>query len=165
MGINLASYVGATQVRRMVLGDDDRAPTAAELERMKALVRDAMQDGAVGLSTSLQYAPAPYATTEELIALAAEAAKFGGIYATHMRNEGNAIYAALDEAFRIGREASIPVEIWHLKAAGKANWGRMPEIVARIEAARRSRRGHHRGHLRVSRRIQYLLRDHSAVGA
>ncbi len=138
MGINLASYVGATQVRRMVLGDDNRAPTPAELERMQALVRQAMQEGAVGLSTALQYAPAPYATTEELIALAAEAGKLGGIYATHIRNEGDAIFSALDEAFRIGREAHIPVEIWHLKAAGKANWGRMPEIVARIEAARRS---------------------------
>ena len=138
MGINLASYVGATQVRRMVLGDDNRAPTAAELERMKALVREAMRDGTVGVSTALQYAPAPYAGTEELIALAAEAAKAGGIYASHIRNEGDSILSALDEAFRIGREAHIPVEIWHLKAAGKANWGRMPEIVGRIDAARRS---------------------------
>ena len=138
MGINLASYVGATQVRRMVLGDDNRAPNAAELERMKALVRDAMRDGAIGVSTSLQYAPAPYASTEELIALAAEAARFGGTYASHIRNEGDRIDAALDEAFRIGREARIPVEIWHLKAAGKANWGRMREIVDRIEAARKS---------------------------
>jgi N-acyl-D-amino-acid deacylase len=138
IGINLATYVGATQVRRMVIGDDNRAPTAAELDRMRALVREAMQDGAVGLSTSLQYAPAPYATTEELIALAAEAAKFGGIYATHMRSEANAIFAALDETIRIGREAKIPVEIWHLKVAGKANWGRMPEVIARIEAARRA---------------------------
>jgi N-acyl-D-aspartate/D-glutamate deacylase len=138
IGINLATYVGATQVRRVVIGDDDRAPTAAELDRMRALVSEAMQDGAVGLSTSLQYAPAPYATTEELIALAAEAAKFGGIYATHMRSEANAISAALDETIRIGREARIPVEIWHLKVAGKANWGRMPEVIARIEAARRS---------------------------
>lgn len=138
MGINLASYVGATQVRRMVLGDADRAPTPAELDRMRALVRGAMQEGAIGLSTSLQYAPAPYAKTDELIALAAEAAKFGGIYASHIRDEGNGILGALDEAFRIGREAHIPVEIWHLKAAGKSNWGRMPEIVARIEQARKS---------------------------
>jgi N-acyl-D-amino-acid deacylase len=138
IGINLATYVGATQVRRVVIGDDNRAPTAAELDRMRALVREAMQDGAVGLSTSLQYAPAPYATTEELIALAAEAAKFGGIYATHMRSEANAISGALDETIRIGREANIPVEIWHLKVAGKANWGRMPEVIARIEAARRA---------------------------
>jgi dihydroorotase/N-acyl-D-amino-acid deacylase len=138
IGINFASYVGATQVRRMVLGDVDRAPTPAELEHMKTLVRDAMRDGAMGLSSSLQYAPAPYATTEELIALASEASRFGGIYATHMRSEGDAVIAALDEAIRIGREANIPVEIWHLKAAGKPNWGRMPEIVEHIEAARRS---------------------------
>jgi dihydroorotase/N-acyl-D-amino-acid deacylase len=92
----------------------------------------------VGLSTSLQYAPAPYAKTGELIALAAEAARLGGTYASHIRDEGDAILPALDEAFRIGREANIPVEIWHLKAAGKSNWGRMPQIVAHIEAARKS---------------------------
>jgi N-acyl-D-amino-acid deacylase len=138
MGINLGTYVGATQVRRMVLGDDNVQPTPAQLEQMKALVRDAMHDGAVGVSTSLQYAPAPYATTEELIALAAEAAKFGGVYATHMRSEGSFITAAIDEATRIGREAHIPVEIWHLKAAGKPQWGQMPQIVAQIEKARAS---------------------------
>ncbi len=138
IGINLASYVGATQVRRVVIGENNRAPNASELERMKELVAQAMSEGAVGLSTALQYAPAPYASTEELIALASEAARSGGIYATHMRSEGDAIDAALDETFRIGREAGIPVEIWHLKAAGKRNWGRMPEIVARIETARRS---------------------------
>jgi N-acyl-D-amino-acid deacylase len=138
IGINLASYVGATQVRRMILGDADRTPTPSELEEMKSLVRTAMNEGAVGLSTALQYAPAPYAKTEELIALAAESARLGGIYATHMRSEGNAILNALDEAIRIGREAHTSVEIWHLKAAGKSNWGRMPEIVAHIEEARRS---------------------------
>ena len=136
IGINVADYVGATQVRRIALGNDNRAPSPAELEQMKALVRDAMQDGAVGVSTSLQYAPAPYANTEELIALAAEAGKLGGIYATHMRSEGDAIIHALDEAIRIGREGHIPIEIWHLKAAGKNNWGRMPEIVAPFEGAR-----------------------------
>src|SRR5213076_551331 len=101
LGINMASYVGATQVRRMVLGDADRQPTAAELDRMKALVREAMEQGAVGVSTSLQYAPAPYAKTEELIALASEAAKYGGVYATHMRSEAGAVLEALDEAIRI----------------------------------------------------------------
>jgi N-acyl-D-amino-acid deacylase len=136
IGINFASYVGATQVRRVVIGDVNRDPTPAELQKMKDLVREAMQDGAVGVSTALQYAPAPYAKTEELIALASEASKYGGIYATHMRNEGDGIDVALDEAFRIGREASIPVEIWHLKAGGKQNWGRMPEIVQRIDSAR-----------------------------
>ncbi|MGA9797581.1 MAG: D-aminoacylase [Terriglobales bacterium] len=136
MGINLASYVGATQVRRMVLGDDDKQPTPAQLDQMRELVRQAMREGAVGVSTSLEYAPAPYAKTEELIALASEASKFGGIYATHMRDESNSILTAIDEALRIGREGHVPVEIWHLKVAGKANWGRMPEVVAKINAAR-----------------------------
>jgi dihydroorotase/N-acyl-D-amino-acid deacylase len=136
MGINLASFVGATQVRRMVLGDDDKQPTPAQLDQMRELVRQAMREGAVGVSTSLEYAPAPYAKTEELIALASEASKFGGIYATHVRDESNAILPAIDEALRIGREGHLPVEIWHLKVAGKANWGRMPEVVAKINAAR-----------------------------
>jgi N-acyl-D-amino-acid deacylase len=136
MGINLASYVGATQVRRMVLGDDNKQPTPQQLEQMKALVDDAMKDGAVGVSTSLEYAPAPYAKTDELITLATEAGKFGGIYSTHMRNESDAVLEAIDEALRIGREAHVPVEIWHIKVAGKHNWGRMPEVVAKINAAR-----------------------------
>lgn len=136
IGDNFASYVGATQVRRMVLGDDDKQPTPEQLEQMKSLVRDAMRDGAVGLSTALQYPPAPYARTSELIALASEASKFGGIYATHMRSESNNESSAIDEALQIGRDAHIPVEIWHLKAAGKENWGRMPAIVAKIDAAR-----------------------------
>jgi N-acyl-D-amino-acid deacylase len=138
LGINLASYVGATQVRRMVLGDGDRQPTPDELERMRGLVRDAMGEGAVGVSTALQYPPAPYARTEELIALAAEAAKAGGVYATHMRSEGTEIDAALNETIRIGREARIPVEIWHLKVAGKQSWGRMPQVVAKIDSARKA---------------------------
>jgi N-acyl-D-amino-acid deacylase len=138
IGINVGDYVGATQVRRMVLGDDDRQPTADELAKMKGLVADAMRDGAVGLSTSLQYPPAPYAKTEELIALASEAARFGGVYATHMRSESKDILSALDEAIRIGREAKLPVEIWHLKVAGKSNWGRMGQVVAKIDSARRA---------------------------
>ena len=138
IGINFASYVGATQVRRMVLGDGDRTPTQEQLDRMRALVRDAMREGAVGVSTSLQYPPAPYAHTDELVALATEASAFGGMYATHMRSEGVDIDAALDEAITIGREARIPVEIWHLKVAGKRNWGRMPQVVAKIDSARRA---------------------------
>jgi dihydroorotase/N-acyl-D-amino-acid deacylase len=136
VGINIASYVGATQVRAMVLGPDDVQPTPAQLEQMKELVRQAMRDGAVGVSTSLEYPPAPYARTEELIALAQQASAAGGIYATHMRNESDAILPAIDEALRIGREAHIPVEIWHLKVAGKENWGRMPEVITKINAAR-----------------------------
>jgi dihydroorotase/N-acyl-D-amino-acid deacylase len=136
MGINLASYVGATQVRRMALGDDNKQPTPEQLEQMKALVREAMKDGTVGVSTALEYAPAPYARTDELIALAAEGGRFGGIYSTHMRNESDSVLDAIDEALRIGREAHVPVEIWHIKVAGKNNWGRMPEVVAKINAAR-----------------------------
>ena len=138
MGINLASYVGATQVRRVVIGDADRDPSAEELNRMKALVDQAMREGTVGVSTSLQYPPAPYAKTDELIALATEASRYGGIYATHMRSEGDAIMDALKETARIAREAKIPAEIWHIKVAGKSNWGRMPEVVAFIEQARAS---------------------------
>ena len=136
MGINLGTYVGATQVRRVVLGDADVQPTPAQLDQMKSLVDQAMQQGAMGVSSSLEYAPAPYASTEELIALAAEAAKYGGVYATHMRSEGDAETASLDEVIRIGREAHIPVEIWHLKTAGKSNWGKMPQVVAKIDAVR-----------------------------
>jgi len=138
IGINFATYVGATSVRRMILGDEDRRPTAQQLEQMKGLVAESMRAGAMGLSSALEYAPAPYASTDELIALAREAAKFGGIYATHMRSEGDGIMSALEEAVRIGREAGAPVEIWHLKTAGKNNWGRMPEVVAKIDAARAS---------------------------
>ena len=134
--INLGSYVGATQVRQMVLGSENRAPSATELAEMQRLVKEAMEQGALGLSSSLVYAPANYARTDELVALARVAAAHGGIYSTHMRGEGRGIFAALDEAFTIAREARIPVEIFHLKLAGKEMWGRMGEVVSRIEAAR-----------------------------
>jgi dihydroorotase/N-acyl-D-amino-acid deacylase len=136
IGINFATYVGATQVRRMVVAEENRAPSPAELEQMKQLVRTAMQQGAMGVSTSLQYAPAPYASTEELIALAGEGCKAGGIYATHMRNEGSGVMTAIEEVIRIAKEAKCPIEIWHIKAAGKPNWGRMTEIVQRINQVR-----------------------------
>jgi N-acyl-D-amino-acid deacylase len=136
LAINLATYVGATQVRQYVLRDENRAPTATELDEMRKLVAQAMEEGAVGLSTSLVYAPAFYAKTDELIELAKVASRYGGVYATHMRNESNSIMPALDEALRIGSEANIPVEIFHLKMAGKPNWGKMRDVVAGIEAAR-----------------------------
>jgi dihydroorotase/N-acyl-D-amino-acid deacylase len=136
IGINIGSYVGATTVREMVIGFADRAPTATELARMQGIVEASMRQGAVGLSSALEYAPAPYASTEELIALAGTAARFGGIYATHMRSEQEAIMASIDETIRIGREAHVPVEIWHLKAGGVGNFGLMPEIVAHIGRAR-----------------------------
>jgi len=136
--INLGTYVGAGQVRKKVLGQVNRAPTSDELRDMEEYVGDAMLDGAMGLSTALIYAPSNYAKTDELIDLAKIASKYGGIYATHMRNEGDDEMAALDEAFRIGREASIPIEIFHLKVSGKQNWGKMPQVIAKIEDARNS---------------------------
>lgn len=135
-GVNLATFVGATQVRAVVLGKEDRAPTPHELEQMVEYVEDAMLDGALGVSTSLIYAPANYARTEELIALAKAASKHQGIYASHIRNEGDTEMQALDEAFRICREANIPVEIWHFKVAGRQNWGKMRQVIARVEQAR-----------------------------
>jgi len=134
--INLATYVGATQVRQCILHDDNRPPSASELDQMKDLVARAMQDGAVGVSSSLIYAPAFYAKTDELVALARVAAKYGGVYASHMRNEGNSEMQAIDEAITIGREAGIPVEIFHLKVAGKQNWGKMADVIKKIEDAR-----------------------------
>ena len=135
-GVNLGTFVGATQVREYVIGYDDRPPTPAELAAMKKLVADAMRDGALGVSTSLQYVPARFAKTDELIELAKVAHQYGGIYASHQRSEANAIDASLDEVFEIARKAQIPAEIWHLKTAYKKNWGRMPQVLARIKQAR-----------------------------
>ncbi|MGI9103588.1 MAG: N-acyl-D-amino-acid deacylase family protein [Terriglobales bacterium] len=137
-GLNLGTYVGAAQVREVVVGREDRAPTADELQRMQQLVDEAMRQGALGVSTALIYAPGNYARTEELIALAKVAARHGGIYASHIRSEGDAETAALQEAFRIGREAGLPVEIFHLKVSGKPNWGRMRQVVEMVEQARAS---------------------------
>ncbi|HEX4783855.1 MAG TPA: D-aminoacylase [Candidatus Sulfotelmatobacter sp.] len=136
--LNIGTYVGAAQVRVAVLGDIDRAPTPEELDKMKALVAEAMQQGAFGISTALIYPPGHYAKTEELIELAKVAGQYGGIYATHMRSEGQSETAALDEALRIGREGHLPVEIFHLKVIGKPRWGTMPKIVGTIQAARDS---------------------------
>ena len=135
-GLNLGTFVGATQVREYVVGYDNRAPTSAELESMKNLVAAAMRDGALGLSTSLQYIPARFATTDELVELAKVARQYGGIYATHQRSEANALDESLAEVFEIARRARIPIEIWHLKTAYKKNWGRMPEILGKIKQAR-----------------------------
>jgi N-acyl-D-amino-acid deacylase len=136
--INIGTYVGAAQVREAVLGDVDRAPTPEELEKMKALIAEAMQQGAFGMSTALIYPPGQYAKTDELIELAKVVAQYGGIYATHMRSEGQTETIALQEALRIGREARLPVEIFHLKVIGKSRWGTMPKIVEMIQAARDS---------------------------
>src|SRR5437588_2395703 len=135
-GVNLGTFVGATQVREYVIGYDDRPPTPAELEQMKKLVAEAMKDGALGVSTSLQYVPARFAKTDEIVELAKVAHRYGGIYISHQRSEANAIDDSMKEVFEIARRASIPAEIWHFKTAYKKNWGRMPEMLRRIEAAR-----------------------------
>ncbi len=136
--LNIGTYVGSAQVREAVIGDDDRAPSTFELGQMKALVEQAMRDGALGISSALIYPPNIYAKTDELIALAQVASKFGGIYATHMRSEGASEMPALAEAIRIGREANLPVEIFHLKVSGKPRWGSMKNVVAAIQNARDS---------------------------
>ncbi|HKD92981.1 MAG TPA: D-aminoacylase, partial [Terriglobales bacterium] len=136
--LNIGTYVGATQVREAVIGEVDRAPTPQEMGQMKTLVAQAMCDGAFGLSTALIYPPGHYAKTEELIELAKVAGQYGGLYASHMRSEGRTEDAAVDEALRIGREANVPVEIFHLKIIGQPRWGTMPRLVAKIQAARDS---------------------------
>jgi len=133
---NVASFVGATTIREHVVGLADRPPTPEELERMKALVRVEMEGGALGVGSSLIYAPAFYASTEELIALCAVAAEYRGKYISHMRSEGNRLLEAVDELIRIAREADIPAEIYHLKAAGQANWDKLDQVIAKVEQAR-----------------------------
>ena len=136
--LNLGSFVGAGGVREMVIGRENRPATPAELDRMRQIVADAMRDGALGLSSSLQYVPDRFASTDELVELARVAASHGGVYLTHQRSESNAIDSSLDEVFAIAERAAIPTEIWHLKVAYRANWGRMPAVLERIEAARAS---------------------------
>ena len=136
--INLGTFVPATAVRRTVIGMDNRPPTAAELTRMEDMVDQAMQDGAFGLSSALIYVPGSFAQTAELVALAKVAAKYQGIYITHIRGESFNLFNALDEAIGIGRDAGLPVVIFHLKVGAKANWGRMNEALAKIDAANRS---------------------------
>ena len=136
--INLGTFVPATAVRRTVIGMDNRPPTAAELTRMEDMVDQAMQDGAFGLSSALIYVPGSFAQTAELVALAKVAAKYQGIYITHIRGESFNLFNALDEAIGIGRDAGLPVVIFHLKVGAKANWGRMNEALAKINAANRS---------------------------
>jgi N-acyl-D-aspartate/D-glutamate deacylase len=134
--INVGSFVGAGGIRSFVIGDGQREATPAELEPMKTLVAEAMEQGALGLSTSLQYVPSRFASTDELVALASVAAKYGGIYITHQRSESAGIMDSLDEVFTIAERAKIPAEVWHLKTAYRANWGRMPVVLKRIEEAR-----------------------------
>jgi N-acyl-D-amino-acid deacylase len=135
---NVASFVGAATVRECVVGFDDRTPTPAELDRMRALVDRAMADGALGVGSALIYAPGSYARTDELVALCEVAARHGGMYISHIRSEGDRFLEAVDELIAIARRAGIPAEIYHLKAAGRSNWGKLGEALRRIEAARAS---------------------------
>ena len=132
---NIASFVGATSLRIHELGMANRPPTPDELDRMKKLTREAMEEGALGVGASLIYAPANYSSTEELIELCKEASAYGGMYITHMRSEGNNIFAAIDETIRIAREAKIPAEIYHLKMAGKDNWNKIDSVINKIAGA------------------------------
>jgi N-acyl-D-amino-acid deacylase len=134
---NVASFIGATTIREHVIGLEDKTPTSEQLDRMRALVREEMEAGALGIGSSLIYAPAFYASTEELIEMCRVAAKYRGKYISHMRSEGNKLLEAVDELIRISREADIPAEIYHLKAAGKANWPKMDQVIAKVEAARK----------------------------
>ena len=134
---NVASYIGATTIREHVIGLEDKQATPAQMEQMRALVRAEMEAGALGIGSSLIYAPAFYASTEELIELCKVAARYRGKYISHMRSEGTRLLEALDELIRISREAKIPAEVYHLKAAGEANWPKMDQAIAKIEAARR----------------------------
>lgn len=133
---NVASFVGAATVRQYVLGHEPRAATAAELEQMRGLVRDAMHDGALGVGSSLIYEPGMFATTDELVALATEAAADSGMYISHMRNEGDSLFEALDELLAIARRSGARAEVYHIKASGRANWGKMDEVLRRIDSAR-----------------------------
>ncbi len=135
---NVASFMGATTARIHELGYEDRPPTAEELEKMKALVRTAMEEGAMGIGSSLIYAPAFYAETDELIALCEVAAEYGGRYITHMRSEGNKILEAVDEVVTIAKSANIGAEIYHMKAAGKSNWHKMDLMIAKIDSAQQA---------------------------
>lgn len=135
---NVASYVGATTIRIHVIGLEDKKPTPEQLDKMRALVEEEMKDGALGIGSSLIYAPAFYATTEELIELCKVAAKYKGKYISHMRSEGNKLEEAVDELMRISKEAGLPAEIYHLKAAGKDNWHKMDRVIAKINAARKA---------------------------
>src|SRR3954451_14433434 len=134
---NVASFIGASTIREYVIGLENRKPTGAELDKMRRLVEAEMRDGALGIATALEYAPAYYADTDELIELCKVAAKYKGKYISHMRSESEELLKGIDELVRISREAKLPAEIYHFKAAGQSNWPKLDEAIARVEAARR----------------------------
>src|SRR5206468_1627655 len=134
---NIASFIGATTIRENVIGFEDKQPTPQQMDEMRELVRKEMEAGALGIGTSLIYPPAFYANTEELIELCKVAAKYKGRYISHIRSEGNRLLESVEELIRIAREASIPAEVYHIKAAGQQNWGKMDNLLSRIEAAQK----------------------------
>jgi N-acyl-D-amino-acid deacylase len=134
---NIASFVGTGAVRQYVIGEDDKAPTPSQLDSMKLLIRQAMEQGALGVTNALIYPVDFYAKTDELIALSKEASKYGGMYTSHMRSEGNKLLEAVEELITISKEANIPAEIFHLKAAGKNNWSKMDSVIRRVDRARK----------------------------
>jgi N-acyl-D-amino-acid deacylase len=156
--VNIGTFVGSGGLRDYVIGKADRPATPDEIAKMQALVAEAMQQGALGVSSSLQYVPNRFSTTDELVALATTAAEYGGIYITHQRSEGNRVFESVDEVLTIAEKANIPAEIWHLKTAYKANWGKMPEVLRRIEAARAKG-------LRVSANIYPYVRASNGLDA
>ncbi len=172
--INIASLIGHNTVRRAVMGEAQRDPTPAELAQMEALVEKAMKEGAVGISTGLIYVPGTYSKTSEVLALSKAAARHGGVYASHIRNEGDGVADAVNEAISIGREAKMPVEISHFKVTYKPNWGRSVETIGLVEQARQGRprrdrgsvplrsqqyyAGYHRTYLGIQRRARFSAR-------
>ena len=167
--VNLGTFVGAGGVRDLVIGQENRPPTAAELEAMKAAVAQAMEEGALGLSTSLIYVPGLFASTDELVALARVAARYGGSYITHQRDEGDdgaiGLDASMDEVFRIAREAQIPAEIYHLKASGKRNWGRMPAMLREDRGGAGRGPGRERRPVPVGGQLEQPRREPARLGA
>jgi N-acyl-D-amino-acid deacylase len=159
---NIASYVGATTIRTNVIGEDNRDPTPAELEKMKALVKQAMEEGALGVGSSLIYPPAFFAKTNELIELCKAAAPYGGGYISHMRSEGNKLNEAVEELITIAKEAKVHGEIYHLKAAGIGNWSKMDSVIKRIEKGKKRRDRYRCKYVHLYRRRHRYDRSHAS---
>ncbi len=161
---NVASFVGATTLRINTVGFEDRAPTEAEMETMKGMVKTAMEEGALGIGSSLIYAPAFYSSTEELIELCKVASEYDGMYISHMRSEGNQLLESLDELIRIANEANIRAEVYHLKMAGEENWNKFDAVVAKIDSARAGRIKYYYRYVQLYRRSYRIGCFHATVG-
>ena len=162
---NIASFVGATTVRIYVIGYENRAPSAEELDSMKLLVRQAMEEGAIGISSALIYAPASFSKTDELTELCREVSEYDGMYISHIRSEGDKLQESINELLQISSKAHIKSEIYHLKAAGKENWNKMDKVIATIDSDPFSGSGYYRRHLHIYSWWHRSLRDHAAMGS